>query len=111
MLTFRVDARRMRLASWYAGSLLAVMAREARLSPYQFLRVFERVTGATPHQYVRRLHLRAAATRLAATPDRILDIALDSGFGDVSNFNRAFRYEFGMSPRAFRSGERATSAA
>jgi len=101
----------MRFAYWYAGSLLAVMAREARLSPYQFLRVFERVTGATPHQYVRRLHLRAAATRLAATPDRILDIALDSGFGDVSNFNRAFRYEFGMSPRAFRSGERATSAA
>jgi hypothetical protein len=27
----------------------------------------------------------------------------DSGFGDVSNFKRAFRTEFGMSPRAYRA--------
>jgi AraC family transcriptional regulator len=29
-------------------------------------------------------------------------IALDSGFNDVSNFNHAFRAEFGMSPRVWR---------
>src|SRR5262245_52651647 len=51
---------------------LAVMARDARLSPYHFVRVFERVTGVTPHQYVRRMRLRAAAGRLATAPDRIL---------------------------------------
>jgi AraC family transcriptional regulator len=28
----------------------------------------------------------------------VLDIALDSGFGDVSNFNHAFRAEFGTGP-------------
>ena len=33
---------------------------------------------------------------------KALDIALDSGFGDVSNFNRAFRSEFGMSPTVYR---------
>lgn len=47
--------------------------------------------------------LREAAMRIALEPGRILDIALDSGFGDVSNFNRAFRSEFGMSPRAYRT--------
>lgn len=83
-------------------STLGMLARESGLSPYHFLRVFERVTGVTPHQYVRRARLRAAAARLLATPDNVIDIALDSGFGDVSNFNRAFRVEFGMSPRAFR---------
>jgi AraC-like DNA-binding protein len=41
--------------------------------------------------------------RLLADPERVLDIALDFGFGDVSNFNRAFRTEFGMSPRALRA--------
>jgi AraC family transcriptional regulator len=32
----------------------------------------------------------------------VLDIALDCGFGDVSNFNRTFRAEFGVSPREYR---------
>jgi AraC family transcriptional regulator len=81
---------------------LARLAREARLSPYHFLRTFERLTGLTPHQYVRRARLREAATRLAAEPTKIVDIALESGFEDVSNFNRAFRSEFGVNPLAYR---------
>jgi AraC family transcriptional regulator len=78
------------------------LAREARLSPYHFLRSFERLIGVTPHQYLLRSRLRQAATRLATEPARVLDIALDCGFGDVSNFNRAFRREFGTRPLGFR---------
>src|SRR5579862_5854790 len=81
---------------------LGGLAREAGLSPYHFLRTFERLTGITPHQYVRRARLRDAASRLAAEREKVLDIALDCGFGDVSNFNRAFRSEFGVSPKNFR---------
>ena len=77
---------------------LGSLAREAGLSPYHFLRTFERLTGITPHQYVRRARLRDAASRLAAEREKVLDIAYDCGFGDVSNFNRAFRTEFGVSP-------------
>jgi AraC-like DNA-binding protein len=81
---------------------LSELAREARLNPYHFLRIFQRLTGVTPHQYVLRTRLREAATRLAAGPGRVLDVAFDSGFGDVSNFNHAFRAEFGVSPRVYR---------
>lgn len=81
---------------------LQTLARAAGLSPYHFLRTFERLTGATPHQYVMRARLRAAAVRLRREDAKIIDIALDSGFGDVSNFNRAFRAEFGVSPRQYR---------
>jgi AraC-like DNA-binding protein len=56
----------------------------------------------TPHQYVLRARLREAATRLAADASKVLDVALDCGFGDVSNFNRSFRAEFGVAPRVFR---------
>ena len=85
-----------------SGLTLDRMARSVELSPYYFLRTFEHVTGVTPHQYVMRARLREAVTRLAAEPSKVLDIALDCGFGDVSNFNRAFRAEFGAPPRAFR---------
>ncbi len=81
---------------------LGILANEARLSPYHFLRTFEQVTGVTPHQYVRRARLREAATRLLIEPAKVLDVALDCGFGDISAFNRAFRSEFGVSPRVFR---------
>ena len=83
---------------------LSDLAAEARLSPFHFLRSFEELTGTTPHQYLLRLRLRRAAIRLQEESARILDIALDCGFGDVSNFNRAFRTEFGKNPRAYRNG-------
>jgi AraC-like DNA-binding protein len=71
------------------------------IMPY-FLRCFEDLTGTTPHQYVLRARLRRAATRLNQEHARIIDIALDCGFGDVSNFNRSFRAEFGNRPRLYR---------
>jgi AraC-like DNA-binding protein len=86
----------------FTGTALEDLAREARLSPYHFLRTFERVAGVTPHQYVLRMRLRRAALRLSSERSKVLEIALDCGFGDVSNFNRAFRAEFGVSPRAWR---------
>jgi AraC-like DNA-binding protein len=81
---------------------LADLAQAANLSPYYFLRTFEELTGVTPHQYLARMRLQKVAKRLLLEPTKILDVALDSGFGDVSNFNRAFRAEFGMTPRDYR---------
>jgi AraC family transcriptional regulator len=81
---------------------LKELAQEAGLSPYHFLRTFEHLTGATPHQFILRTRLRQAAMRLKTEPTKILDIALDCGFGDISNFNRAFRAEFGVNPRLYR---------
>jgi AraC-like DNA-binding protein len=79
------------------------LAREASASPYHFLRMFARLTGLTPHRYVLRARLRRAAAELANSDKGIIDIALDCGFRDVSNFNRAFRAELGTSPRAQRA--------
>jgi AraC-like DNA-binding protein len=84
-------------------------AGEAGLSPFHFLRLFTNVLGVSPHQYLVRSRLRRAA-RLLADPARpITDVALDVGFGDLSNFVRSFRRAAGVSPRRFRQaalGER-----
>jgi AraC-like DNA-binding protein len=78
------------------------LAREANLSRFHFVRAFARATGLTPHRYVLRARLRRAAVRLATNDARIVDVAIASGFHDVSNFNHAFRAEFGTTPRSHR---------
>jgi AraC-like DNA-binding protein len=85
-----------------AGWSLREMAAEAGFSPHHFLRTFEAVAGVTPHQFLVRARLREAAVQLMSGAGKILDVALECGFGDVSNFNRAFHREFGVSPRAWR---------
>jgi AraC-like DNA-binding protein len=80
---------------------LPELAAQAGLSPFHYLRTFRQVTGVTPHQFVVRTRLREAATRLASARTGIARIALDAGFEDLSNFNHAFRAEFGVAPRQF----------
>lgn len=77
-------------------------AREAGLSPFHFLRLFAKVLGVTPHQYLLRARLRRAARLLAEEERSITDVALDVGFGDLSNFVRSFHRAAGVSPRSFR---------
>jgi AraC family transcriptional regulator len=79
------------------------LASIAKMSEFHFLRTFKQVTRVTPHQYILRSRLRQAAVRLKTSSDKVLEIALDTGFGDLSNFNHAFRAEFGVSPTRFRS--------
>lgn len=77
-------------------------AREAGLSPFHFLRLFSRVLGVTPHQYLVRSRLRRAARLLSERECPITELALDVGFADLSNFIRTFQRAAGVSPGAFR---------
>ena len=86
---------------------LARVARASGVSAYHFLRLFSRVTGVTPHQYLVRARLRRAARLLAQEARPIAEIAFEVGFGDLSNFIRTFRRAAGASPRQFRSAARA----
>ncbi|SMG27847.1 helix-turn-helix domain-containing protein [Paraburkholderia susongensis] len=86
-----------------APHTLASLAVAAGVSDFYFLRTFQQVTGVTPHQYLLRARLRAAALRLRDGAEKIVDVALDCGFNDLSNFNHAFRAEFAASPRTWRA--------
>jgi AraC-like DNA-binding protein len=46
--------------------------------------------------------LRNAAAEIASGSRKVVDVALGCGFGDLSNFNRAFKRELGVSPREWR---------
>jgi AraC family transcriptional regulator len=89
-------------ASSHESIDLESTAKDAGLSPFHFLRLFARVLGVTPHQYVVRSRLRRAARLLAEDTRPITDVAFDAGFGDLSNFVRTFHRAAGVSPRGFR---------
>ncbi len=103
------DRRRaVRIALWleaHAGEQvsLARIARASGVSAFHFLRIFTRVTGVTPHQYLVRARLRHAARLLAQDTHSVAAVAYEVGFGDLSNFIRTFRRAAGVTPRAFRA--------
>jgi AraC-like DNA-binding protein len=82
------------------------VAREVGISPFHFLRVFSRSLGLTPHQHLVRCRLRRAARLLAEGERSVTEVALDVGFGDLSNFIRTFHRAAGVSPRRFRRSVR-----
>lgn len=82
------------------------VAEVAGLSPFHLLRVFRQAIGVTPHQYLMRMRLMHALRLLRDTRQPVTEVAYDTGWADLSNFNKAFRREFGCSPRRLRSADR-----
>lgn len=99
--------RAVRAALWIAAHAhtdveLDHAAAQVHLSPYHFLRLFSRVLGVTPHQYLLRSRL-ANAAGLLADGRAVTDTAYDVGFKDLSNFVRTFHRAAGVTPKAFQS--------
>jgi AraC-like DNA-binding protein len=85
------------------GISIAELADQAELSRYQFTRVFQKVTGCTPHEYGLRARLSRArelmTQRGQAMP--LAEVAAACGFFDQAHFGRHFRRFFGITPAAF----------
>ena len=60
------------------------------------------MTGRTFVGWLTEVRIGHACRLLAQTDLPVLTIALDSGFGNLSNFNRAFRRLRGCTPREWR---------
>lgn len=75
----------------------------ACFSKFHFQRQFSEYCGVGVGRYVQLLKLKRASYRLVFNrEERIIDIALDSGFENPESFSRAFKHIFGQTPTAFR---------
>ena len=89
----------------------ATVAAQLNISLRQLYRAFDGTES--PAARIRRRRLEHAAELLAAraAPAHVDKIAQQCGFLSAEYFSRAFRREFGLSPRAYRSTHRDRPAA
>lgn len=93
-------ARAVRLLREDPSLPVAAVAAAVGLSAGHLERVFRRESGLGLAAYRARLRLERAATAWESGARDLTRIALDSGFGSYSAFQRAFRARHGGSPRA-----------
>ncbi len=79
------------------------------MSRATFARHFRRHAGKSFSTFLNQVRLQAVCRALRDTTELVGNIALDSGFNQLSFFNRLFRREFGISPSAYREGKRVTA--
>lgn len=91
------------IESRYAEPLsVEQLAEAAEMSAFAFSRAFRAQVGESPYRYLVRTRLTHAAHALRSTRRPVLEIALASGFGDPGRFARAFRSQYGCTPRDYR---------
>jgi len=79
------------------------LAHRVSLSASRLQHLFKQEFRVSIGQYVRRARMEAAPTLIEDPTLRISEIADRLGFGRPSNFSHAFRQQYGVSPRRFRS--------
>ena len=102
------DSRRVRKVEEYIDQhfksevRLQTVADIAGMTPAAFSRFFKLRTGRTLSDYIIDIRLGYAARQLVDTTTSIVEICYESGFNNVSNFNRIFKKRKGCSPSTFR---------
>lgn len=87
----------------------ADIASSADIHPKYAMSVFKKSTGMTLNDYVNLLRLSYAQALLMKEETNVLRVAMESGFGSLSAFNKSFRKIAGMSPSDFRRDMRVRS--
>ncbi|MDA8744781.1 AraC family transcriptional regulator [Rubripirellula amarantea] len=82
---------------------LSGLAEMVDMNQSAFTRFFKQSTGRTPSAYISELRIGLACRLLSDTDDTVLSISHQSGFSNLSNFNRRFQQLRKMTPREYRS--------
>jgi AraC-like DNA-binding protein len=81
---------------------LSDVARRCEMSDSAFSRFFKKNTGHGFVRYVNRMRVNRACTLLVQTATPITDICFETGFNNLSNFNRQFLSFCGVTPSEYR---------
>jgi len=81
---------------------LKALAAASYLSPFHFARLFKKLTGSSPHNYLAGIRAARAQLLLAEADLSVTEIGTRVGYLSGSHFTKAFRIATGATPREFR---------
>ena len=79
------------------------LARETKMSPAYFSKVFASQTGKTPRQYIIHKRIEMARRMLVSTELSTQRVAAETGFCSQAHLTRAFAKIMGTTPAKYRS--------
>jgi AraC-like DNA-binding protein len=77
------------------------LSKASGYSQWHSARIFKKLLGKTPFEYIRELRLSKAALMLRDEPIKVIDVAFDFVFNSHEGFTKAFSRQFGISPRKY----------
>ena len=77
------------------------IADEVGISRVHLHRKMKELTGQTPHDFIRNIRLKKAATLLGSGNMNISEVMYSCGFSNAASFSTVFKRMYGMSPREY----------
>lgn len=81
-------------------------AQKTGYSYYHLTRLFSNMLGEPMGSYIKKRRLADGAHKLLYTDKRVIDIAVENGFGSSEAFSRAFKAVYCVSPAQYRRNRR-----
>ena len=78
------------------------LARIAAISKFHLVRVFDEITGTTPHHFLACLRVQRAKELLLKSEMAITEVCLEVGYNSLGSFSTTFSELVGLSPQEFR---------
>ena len=83
-----------------------MIADEVGISRVHLYRKMKELTGQTPHDFIRQIKLKQAATLLASKKMNISEVVYACGFSNAASFSTMFKSVYGISPREYMNQHR-----
>jgi AraC-like DNA-binding protein len=80
------------------------ISNEAYFSKFHFIRLFKKIYGKTPHQYLVKVRLEKAK-QLLGKGMAVSEVCASIGFESVTSFSGKFKIAYGETPGSYLSGQ------
>lgn len=97
LFDFIFDAKNFIDVHYLNEPTIEMIAQEAKLSSYHFIRLFKKVFKTTPYQYALQKRLELAK-EFVQNKLPITEVSHLTGFADVASFSKAFKVHFKIAP-------------